>query len=237
MLLRSSEIKPLFIDLSPTQQCLKHSLPALFVPPSPLHINPPIANRVRPAMATFPLPWLHHRCCSSLRRALGPAAPSLSISFLFSLSSLFSHHRATPRVSTTRIALPAFQPFSLSHLSLFSSSLFSFALLGGFGCRRCKHPRSTLHTLCPFALYLPSLHDATLPLSLALCADSCRKTLCIFRHHTRPSATVTPSRQPRNLAIQLAISQLHQSRLFRICALALQFAWPLPSRSHFASPH
>ena len=141
MLLRSSEIKPLFIDLSPTQQCLKHSLPALFVPPSPLHINPPIANRVRPAMATFPLPWLHHRCRSSLRRALRPAAPSLSISFLFSLSSLFSHHRATPRVSTTRIALSAF----------LASSLLSFALLGGFG-RRLTNTHDQPSTLSALSL-------------------------------------------------------------------------------------
>ena len=228
MLLRSSEIKPLFIDLSPTQQCLKHSLPALFVPPSPLHINPPIANRVRPAMATFPLPWLHHRCRSSLRRALEPAAPSLSISFLFSLSSLFSHHRATPRVSTTRIALSAFQPFASS---LFSSSLFSFALLGGFGRRLCKHPRSTLHTLCPFALYLPSLHMMPLLLSLWHFVPILVAKAFVFRHHTRPSATVTPSRQPRNLATPLVY------HLFRISALALLFAWLLSSRSHFASPH
>ena len=219
MLLRSSEIKPLFIDLSPTQQCLKHSLPALFVPPSPLHINPPIANRVRPAMATFPLPWLHHRCRSSLRRALGqPRISLLSISSLSPPSFRITEQHREFR----QLALP-FQPFA--------SSLFSFALLGGFGRRLCKHPRSTLHTLCPFALYLPSLPAAPLPLSLALCADSCRKTLCIFRHHTRPSATVTPSRQPRNLATPSVY------RLFRISALALQFAWPLPSRSHFASPH
>ena len=230
MLLRSSEIKPLFIDLSPTQQCLKHSLPALFVPPSPLHINPPIANRVRPAMATFPLPWLHHRCRSSLRRALGPAAPSL-----FSLFSSLPPFRIIEQHREFRqLALP-FQPFASS---LFSCcSLFSFALLGGFGRRLCNHPRSTLHTLCPFALYLPSLHMMPLLLSLWHFVPILVAKAFVFRHHTRPSATVTPSRQPRNLAIHLAISQLHQSRLFRICALALQFAWPLPSRSHFASPH
>ena len=118
MLLRSSEIKPLFIDLSPTQQCLKHSLPALFVPPSPLHINPPIANRVRPAMATFPLPWLHHRCCSSLRRPLGQA-PSLFSPFLLSLLPLFASPSNTASFDNSHC------PFSLSHLlsSLRLSSL------------------------------------------------------------------------------------------------------------------
>ena len=115
MLLRSSEIKPLFIDLSPTQQCLKHSLPALFVPPSPLHINPPIANRVRPAMATFPLPWLHHRCRSSLRRALGqPRHPSPS---LFSSLSPPSFRITEQHREFRQLALP-FQPFASSLFSL-----------------------------------------------------------------------------------------------------------------------
>ena len=140
MLLRSSEIKPLFIDLSPTQQCLKHSLPALFVPPSPLHINPPIANRVRPAMATFPLPWLHHRCRSSLRRALA-ASRHLSISSLSSLPPpsfrITEQHR-----EFRQLALP-FQPFA--------SSLFSFALLGGFG-RRLTNTHDQPSTLSALSL-------------------------------------------------------------------------------------
>ena len=86
-----------------------------------------------------------------------------------------------------QLALP-FQPFSSS---LFSS-LF---LLSGFG-RRLKHPRSTLHTLS-----LPSRLLSLTPFARHSCPlFAChfypisQKSLCIFRHHTRPSAAVlTPS--------------------------------------------
>ena len=154
MLLRSSEIKPLFIDLSPTQQCLKHSLPALFVPPSPLHINPPIANRVRPAMATFPLPWLHHRCRSSLRRALAQPrhlSPSLFSSLSPPSFRIIEQHR-----EFRQLALP-FQPFSLSAFRIFLSSL---------------HLSSLSHCLVALAAVFAITHDqpSTLSaLSLSIC--------------------------------------------------------------------
>ena len=231
MLLRSSEIKPLFIDLSPTQQCLKHSLPALFVPPSPLHINPPIANRVRPAMATFPLPWLHHRCRSSLRRALGPATSiSLHLSSLLSLLPLFASPSNTASFDNSHC------PFSLSHLlsSLDPSSLL-FRIAWWLWPPSLQSPTINPPHSLPFrSLSTLFAHDATLALFVALCADSCRESLCFSAPHT-PQRQVTPSRQPRNPSRNLATPSVYH--LFRICALALQFAWPLPSRSHFASPH
>ena len=221
MLLRSSEIKPLFIDLSPTQQCLKHSLPALFVPPSPSTHQPPIANRVRPAMATFPLPWLHHRCCNSLRRALEPAAPSLSSpSPLFS-PSLFASPSNTASFDNSHC------PFSLSHLLSSLDPSSCLVALAAVFANTHDQPSTlsalslSIYPLCMTPLLLSLWHFVPILVAKAFCF----------------SAPHTPQRRRHTHRANLAISQLHRSRLFRICALALQFAWPLPSRSHFASPH
>ena len=124
MLLRSSEIKPLFIDLSPTQQCLKHSLPALFVPPSPSTHQPPN----RQSRATRDGNFFHYPGYT-----IGAAAPCaaplaqprhLSPSLFSSLSPpsfrITEQHR-----EFRQLALP-FQPFA-SSLFLFFSLLFRIA--------------------------------------------------------------------------------------------------------------
>ena len=110
MLLRSSEIKPLFIDLSPTQQCLKHSLPALFVPP-PLYTSTP-----QSPIAFDPRWQLFHYPGYTIGAAAPCAAPLASRAIPLHLFSLLSLLPLFASPSNTASFDNSHCPFSLSHL-------------------------------------------------------------------------------------------------------------------------
>ena len=195
--------------------------------PLPLYTSTP-----QSPIAFDPRWQLFHYPGYTIGAAAACAAPLAQPRHLFSLhfSSLSPpSFRITEQHREFRqLALP-FQPFSLSAFqpfasSLFSSSLFSFALLGGFG-RRLTNTHDQPSTLSALSLSIYPL--CMMPLLLSLCGTLCRflsqNPLHFSAPHTpqRHRHTIAPtsqSRHPsRNLATPLVPPFSHLCTCFAIC--------------------